>query len=134
MGLLTQRVHDKLNSSQWTLLRDLILRVSEVILEISLDCQGELAGSYVKFATGSDAMSPVYAAVWPKVLKPGRLIIGLTLPEDFQDKSLGPHPERIFYPGLTRFMVIVEGQAIPEKLSEWVKRAYEQALSPILFD
>ncbi|MEI9479971.1 MAG: hypothetical protein WCO26_25835, partial [Deltaproteobacteria bacterium] len=131
MGLLTQRVHDKLNAFQWTLLRDLILRVSEVILEISPDCQGELTGTYVKFTTGSDATSPVYAVVWPKVPKPGRLIIGLTLPEDFQDESLGPPPERIFYPGLTRFLVIEEGQAIPEELSEWVKRAYEQALSPI---
>jgi hypothetical protein len=129
MGVLTQRVHDKLNASQWTLFRDLFVRVSEVLLGISPDSQGELAGNYVKFATGSDPMSPVYAVVWPKVSEPRRLIVGLTLPEDFQAESLGPPPEPIFYRGLTKFVAIEEGQAIPEELSEWVKRAYEQTLS-----
>jgi hypothetical protein len=129
MGVLTQRVHDKLNASQWTVLRDLFVRVSEVILGISPDSQGELAGNYVKFVTGSDPMSPVYSVVWPKMSEPRRLIIGLTLPKDFKADSLGPPPERIFYRGLTKFVVIEEGQAIPEELSEWVKRAYEQTLS-----
>jgi hypothetical protein len=76
---------------------------SKVILGISPDSQGELTGNHVKFATGSHPMSPVYSVVWPKVSEPRRLIVGLTLPED--------------------------GQAISEKLSEWVKRAYEQTLS-----
>jgi hypothetical protein len=129
MGVLTQRVYDKLNASQWTLLRDLFLRVSKVILGISSDSQGELTGNYVKFATGSHPMSPVYSVVWPKVSEPRRLIVGLTLPEDFQAESLGPPPERILYRGLTKFLVIEDGQAIPEELSEWVKRAYEQTLS-----
>ena len=129
MGVLTQRVHDKLNASQWTPLRDLFVRVSEVILGISPDSQGELTGNYVKFARGSDPMSPVYSVVWPKLSEPRRLLVGLTLPEDFQAESLGPPPERIFYRGLTKFVVIEEGQAIPEELPEWVKRAYEQTLS-----
>ena len=128
MGVLTQRVHDKLNASQWTPFRDLFMQVSEVILGISPDSQGELTGNYVKFTTGSDPMSPVYSVVWPKVSKPGRLIVGLTLPQDFLAESLGPPPEPIFYPGLTKFLVIEKGQAIPEELSEWVKRAYEQTL------
>jgi hypothetical protein len=130
MGVLTQRVHDKLNTARWRLLRDLFLRVSEVMLGISPDSQGELAGNYVKFATGSDVMSPVYSVVWLKVSEPRRLIVGLALPEDFQTEALGPPPEWIVYRGITKFLVIEEGQAIPEKLSEWVKRAYEQALSP----
>ena len=129
MGVLTQRVHDKLNASQWNAFRDWFMRLSEVLLGISPDTQGELAGNYVKFATGTDPMSPVYAAVWPKVSEPRRLIVGLTLPEDFQAESLGPPPEPIFYRGLTQFLVIEEDQAIPEELSGWVKRAYGQALS-----
>ena len=40
----------------------------------------------------------------------------------------GP-PERIFYQRLAEFLVIEEGQAVPEELSEWSKRAYEEALS-----
>ena len=63
MGVLTQRVHDKLNASQWTPFRDLFVRVSEVILGISPDSQGELAGNYVKFATGSAPMSPIVPAL-----------------------------------------------------------------------
>ena len=128
MGVLTQRVHDKLNASQWKFFRDSFMRLSDVLLEISPDSQGDLAGNYVKFATGTDPMSPVYAAVWPKVSEPRRLIVGLTLAEGFHAESLGPPPERIFYRGLTKFLVIEEGQAIPEELSEWVKQAYEQAL------
>ena len=104
------------------------MRVSEVILGISPDGQGELTGTYVKFTTGSAPMSPVYSVVWPKVSEPRRLIVGLTLPEDFQAESLGPPPEPIFYRGLTKFLVIEVGQAIPEELSKWVKRAYEQTL------
>lgn len=129
MGVLTQRVHDKLNAPRWKLLRGLFVQVSEVMLGISPDSQGELIGSYVKFATGSHPMSPVYSVVWPKVSEPRRLIVGLTLPEDFQAESLGPPPERIFYRGLTKFLVINEGQTIPKEFSKWVKRAYEQTLS-----
>jgi hypothetical protein len=129
MGVLTRRVHDKLNTSQWTLLRELFVQVSEVILGISPDSQGELTGNYVKFATGSAPMSPVYSVVWPKMSKPRRLLVGMTLPEDFQAESLGPPPEPIFYRGLTQFLVIEDGRAIPEELLEWVKRAYEQTLS-----
>jgi hypothetical protein len=129
MGVLTQRVHDKLNASQWKVFRDLFMRLSEIILETSPDSQGQLAGNYVKFATGSDPMSPVYSVVWPKVSVPRRLIVGLTLPEDFQAESLGPPPEPILYRGLTKFLVIEDGQAIPEKLSEWVTLAYEHTLS-----
>ena len=128
MGVLTQRVHDKLNASQWMLFRDLFVRVSEVILGISPDSRGELTGNYVKFTTGSDPMSPVYSVVCPKVSKPGRLIVGLALPQDFLAESLGPPPEPILYRGLTKFLVIEKGQAIPEELLEWVKRAYEQTL------
>jgi hypothetical protein len=129
MGVLTQRVHDKLNTSHWKAFRDRFVRLSEVLLGISPDNQGDLTGNYVKFAAGSDPMSPVYAVVWPKLSEPRRLIVGLTLPEDFQAESLGPPPEWIFYRGLTKFLVIEEGQPIPEELPEWVKRAYEQALS-----
>jgi hypothetical protein len=129
MGVLTQRVYDKLDASQWNAFRDSFVRLSEVLLGILPDSQGDLAGNYVKFSTGSDPMSPVYAVVWPKMSEPRRLIVGLTLPEDFQAESLGPPPEPIFYRGLTRFLVIEEGQAIPEELSGWVKRAYGVALS-----
>jgi len=129
MGLLTQRVHDKLDALQWKLIRDFLVRVSEVILEISSDAQGDLAGSYVKFATGSDPTSPVYAVVWPKMSLPKRVIVGLALPEDFEAEPLGPPPERIFYRGITKFVVILDDEAMPEGLSDWLKRAYEEAFS-----
>jgi hypothetical protein len=37
MGVLTQRVYDKLIASQWRPLRDLLVRVSDVILGVSPD-------------------------------------------------------------------------------------------------
>ena len=130
MGVLTQRTHDKLSTQRWKALRDLFVQVSKVILAISSDAHGDLAGSYIKFTTGSHPTSAAYAVVWPKVSAPKRLIVGLALPEDFEKEPLGPPPERIFYQGLTKFLVIEEGQSCPEELAEWARRAYEEALSP----
>jgi hypothetical protein len=127
MGRLTQRVHDRLNHRQWKSIRDLFTQVSKAILGISPEAQGEMAGTYVKFTTGADSASPVYAAVWPRFSVPKRLIIGLALPENSEAELLGPPPERIFYRGLTKFLVTCEGQAIPEELSVWAKRAYDYA-------
>jgi hypothetical protein len=88
-----------------------------------------LAGSYIKFTTDSHPTSAAYAVVWLKVSAPRRLIVGLTLPEDFEAVGLGPPPEPIFYQGLTKFVVIEEGQAIPKELAGWAQLAYEEALS-----
>ena len=129
MGVLTQRTHDKLSTPRWKALRELFIQVGETILEVSPDAQGDLARNYVKFTTNSNATSAPYAVVWLKVTLPKRLIVGLTLPEDFEAESLGPPPEPIFYQGLTEFLVIENGQAVPKELAEWAKRAHEEALS-----
>ena len=128
MGQLTQRVHDRLNRPQWKSIREVFTQVSKAILGISPEAQGEMAGTYVKFTTGTDPTSPVYAAVWPRFSAPKRLIVGLALPEDFEAEPLGPPPERILYRGLTKFLVTPEVQAIPEELSVWAERAYDHAL------
>jgi hypothetical protein len=130
MGVLTQRTRDKLDTAQWIALRDLFDRVSEPVLQTSPDAQGDFAGTYVKFTTGSHPASAAYAVVWLKVSAPKRLIVGLALPEDFEAELLGPPPERTVYQGITKFLVIEEGQAVPEGLAGWAQRAHEQALSP----
>ena len=129
MGVLTQRLRDKLSTPRWKSLRDLFVQVGEAILEASPGAQGDLAGTYGKFTTSPHPTSAAYAVVWPKVSLPKRLIVGLALPEDFEAAGLGPPPERIFYQGLTKFLVIEEGQAFPEGLAGWAERAYEEALS-----
>ena len=129
MGVLTQRTRDKLRTPRWTALRGLFIQVGEAMLGVSPDAQGDLAGTYVKFTTGSHPTSAAYAVVWLKVSAPKRLIVGLALPEDFEAAGLGPPPEPIFYQGLTKFLVIEEGQAVPQGLPGWAKRACEEALS-----
>ena len=129
MGVLTQRTRDKLNTPKWTALRDLFLQVSEVILEISPNAQGDLAGTYVKFTTDPHPTSAAYAVVWLNMSAPKRLIVGLALPEAFELEGLGPPPEPILYKGLTKFLVVEEGQVVPGGLSGWAKRAYDEALS-----
>ena len=129
MGVFTERTRDKLSTQRWKVLRDLFIQVGEAILEVSPDAQGDLAGTYVKFTTTPHPTSAAYAVVWLKVSAPKRLIVGLALPEDFEATGLGPSPEPIFYQGLTKFLVIEEGQAVPEELAGWAKLAHEEALS-----
>jgi hypothetical protein len=128
MGMLSQRVHDHVDALHWRRIWHLFVSVAEILLEFSPDARGELAGRYVKFTTGSQPTSRVYAAVWPKPSPPRRLIVGLALPEEFEAESLGPPPEPIFYRGITRFLVILEGRSIPEGLSRWAKEAYDHAV------
>jgi hypothetical protein len=130
MGVLTQRARDKLNTPQWKSRWDLFVQVSEAVLETSPDAQGDLAGSYLKFTTDPHPTSAAYAVVWLKLSAPKRLIVGLTLPKDFEAAGLGPSLELIFYQGLTRFLVIEEGQAVPKELTEWAQLAYAEVLSP----
>ena len=128
MGTLPQEIHDKLNTPRWNRIRDLFLQVSEALLAASSDVHVELAGQYVKFATSSHPSSPAYAVVWPKMSVSRRLLIGLALPDDCDAEHLGPAPEAVFHPGLTRFFVINEGQPLPKEFSEWAKRAYDYSL------
>ena len=129
MGALTQRTLDKLSTPKWKSLRALFVQVAKVVLEVSPDVQGDLAGTYVKFTTSQHPTSAAYAVVWLEVSAPRRLIVGLTLPEDFEAAGLGAPPEPVFYQGLTKFLVTEEGQSIPKGLAGWAKRAYEEALS-----
>ena len=129
MGVLTQRTRDKLNTSRWTGFRDLFMQVSEAVLETSPDAQGDSTGTYVKFTVDPRPTSAAYAVVWPKGTLPKRLIVGLALPEDFEAELLGPPPEPVFYQGLTKFLVIEEGQPVPQELSTWAKLAYDEVLS-----
>lgn len=129
MGRLTDRVHEKLATPRWKPLRDLFVRVAEAVLKTSPDAQGDLAGTYVKFNTGPHPSSAAYAVVWLTLSLPRRLVVGLALPEDFEEAGLGPPPEPVFYQGLTKFLVIEEGQAVPGGLAEWARRAYENAVT-----
>jgi hypothetical protein len=129
MGVLTERTRKKLDTPRWSRLRDLVILVGETILGVSPDAQGDLAGTYVKFTISSHPSSPAYAVVWLKLALPKLLIVGLALPEDYEATGLGPPPERVFYRGITRFLVVEEGQAAPEELSTWAKLAYQEAFS-----
>jgi hypothetical protein len=128
MGVLSQRVYDKLKTNRWNPVRDLLLQVSEILLGVSPDARGDLAGLYVKFSTGPDPTSSVYAVVWPRFGLVQHLVIGFALPDGFDAKGLGPVPKRIVYRGLTKFLVIKQGQAIPRELPQWAKQAYHHRL------
>jgi hypothetical protein len=130
MGPLTERVHNKFNTPAWKSLRDLFVQVAETILKVSPNAQADLAGSYVKFfASGLAPIHSTYAAVWPRVTLPKRLIVGLALPEDFEAERLGPPPERIVYRGIKKFLVIEEGGTVPQGLSGWAKLAFDEVVS-----
>lgn len=127
MAELSQRIIGKLGGACWEPLRSQFMQIGRLLLDVSPHADSELMTSYVKFTTKSDSNNPVYAAVWLKSSK--RLIVGLSLPEDFDAKELGPALPGTTYKGLTKYFVVEPGGAVPKGISEWAKSAYHHALS-----
>jgi hypothetical protein len=125
MGELSQRIVAKVSGPAWEQLRGQFMQIARSLLAVSPQAESELFTTYVKFRTGSDLNSPVYAAVWFKSSK--RLIVGLSLPEDFTAEGLGPALPGTMYKGLTKYFIVERGGAVPPALAKWIQIAYQNA-------
>ncbi len=127
MGILSQRIIAKVSGPAWETLRGQFMQISRLLLAVSPDADSELMTSYVKFTINSEANSPVFAVVWLKNSK--RLVVGLTLPEEYEAEGLGPSLPGTMYKGLNQYFVVDRGDVVPKSLAEWAGVAYQNALS-----
>lgn len=121
---LDEKAVQKVSGPSWEPLREDFVKLSEDLLSVSQDTASQLTTIYVKFCTTS-AMNEVYAVVWIKTSK--KIVVGLSLPEDFEDDRLGPPPKGHAYKGLTKYFSVTEEEPVPKRLSRWAKLAYETA-------
>jgi len=121
---LDERAVQKASGSAWKPLREDFFKISKILLSVSPDTRSQLTTIYVKFCT-TNGMSEVFAVVWIKTSK--ALIVGLSLPKDFEDVGLGPPPTGLAYKGLTKFFTVTLDDPIPNGLLGWAKLAYKTA-------
>ncbi len=124
---LSQHIVAKVSGPAWEQLRGQFIQIGRLLLAASPEAESELFTTYVKFRGNSQLNSPVYAAVWFRCSK--RLIVGLSLPEDYDAAELGPALPGTMYKGLTKYFVVERGAAVPKALAEWARLAYRQALA-----
>ena len=121
IGRLDENAVDRVRGPAWNALRAAFLDASRVLLAVSPEATSELTTIYVKFCT-SAAKNVVYAVVWLKNSK--QIIVGLSLPGDDGSPLLGPPPPGTQYKGLTKYLTIRAGGAVPDALADWARQAF----------
>lgn len=139
MRELPQHIIAKVSGPAWEQLRRQFIEIGRLLLTVSPDAHSELLTTYVKFtintvpqrhvvqAQPSFGEQRVFGAVWYKNSK--RLIVGLSLPEQYEAEELGPPLPGTTYKGLNKYFVVERGGAVPKGLAEWAGPAYQNALS-----
>jgi hypothetical protein len=124
---LSEDAIKKVSGPAWEPLRQVFLDLSDILLGVSPDTIGVLTTIYVKFQVTSAAGSSVFAVVWLKNSK--QLVVGLALPDNIESPLLGPAPPGTKYKGITKYLVVLPGEAWPEELRQWAEVAYQHALT-----
>lgn len=121
---LDERAVQKVSGPTWETRREDFFKMSETLLSVSPDTASQLTTIYVKFCTTS-AMNQVYAVVWIKTSK--AIVVGLSLPDDFEDERLDSAPKGHSYKGLTKFFTVTTESPVPTPLLRWAQLAYDTA-------
>ena len=127
MGELSQHTIAKVSGPVWEQLRGQFMKMARTLLAVSPDADSELMTTYVKFTVHTAFQSHVFAAIWLKSSK--RLIVGLSLPEEYEAEELGPALPGTMYKGFNKYFVVERGGTVPKGLAEWAALAYQNALS-----
>jgi hypothetical protein len=118
---LDEKAVARVSGPAWEALRAAFFDASQVLLAVSPEATSELTTIYVKFCV-SAAKKDVYAVVWLKNSK--QIIIGLSLPEEVESPLLGPPPQGTQYKGLTKYLTIRPGEAVPDAFGDWTRLAF----------
>lgn len=123
MERLDPRAIERISGPAWSRLRLQFEQIHQALIDVAATVHGTLTTIYVKYTDDDRCRSEPFAVLWTKTSK--QLVLGLALPETFNADLLGAAPPRHSYAGLTRYLVIAEGETIPVELAEWGRAAYE---------
>jgi hypothetical protein len=127
MGLLSERAKNYVSGPSWEPLRPAYFSICDAFLGLDVQAKGELTTIYVKFSVVTESAEQVYAVIWLRTSK--RLVLGMALPEETESPLLTTAPQGCKYKGLTRYLTINPGDALPPELDLWAKQAYEQVIT-----
>src|SRR4051812_12525760 len=127
MGLLSERAKEYVSGPAWRSLRPAFFAVCDMFLAMDSRAKGELTTIYVKISVVTELGEQVYAVIWLRTSK--RLVLGMALPEETESPSLTVAPKGCKYKGLTKYLTINSGEALPSDLDLWAKQAYEQVIT-----
>ena len=123
MGTLSDRAWERLSGESWNALRASFLRVNDALLSVSPEAFADLTTIYIKYSVSPSPTSPVYAVVWVKTAK--QFVVGLALPENVSAPELTGPPQGMKYKGLTRYLVVRPGDAVPAAVDQWARLAFD---------
>ena len=126
---LSDEAIQRISGPSWEPLKQNFLDMSEVLLSVATDAVGVLTTIYVKYQLVGNPSLGVYAVAWLKTSK--HIVVGLSLPENFESPLLGPAPTGTKYKGLTKYFTLMPGESVPEQLSQWARVAYQHALANV---
>ena len=103
MERLDPRASKRVSGPSWAKVRPQFERINEALLAVSPETQGMLTTVYVKYAP--DPHQQPFAVLW--VRKSTELVLGLSLPEEFESPHLGESPVGCKYAGLTWYLTVL---------------------------
>ena len=119
---LDQRAINKVSGPAWQNMRPTFDVLTDALLSVDATSRGELTTIYVKFTSSETAGRP-YAVLWLR--KATELTLGLALPDGVESPLLVGAPRGCKYAGLTRYLVLRQGDGIPDSLAEWSRIAHD---------
>ena len=126
LSRLSRTAVAKVSGDAWAPLRPLFMELSQDLLAVSQDAQGELTTIYVRFTVTTEVASPAYSVIWIKSIK--QLVVGLALPPaSINAAQIVPCPKGYNYKGLTAYFVLKPGDQIPENFDALSVLAYNEA-------
>ena len=112
----------RVSGRAWDELRPLFLQVSDTLLGVSATAVGVLTTIYVKYQLEDSPTSPVFAVVWLK--KSSQLVVGLAVPDEIHSPCLVEAPKGMTYRGLSRYLALQAGCALPADFRAWAEQAH----------
>jgi hypothetical protein len=123
---LDEKAIKRLSGQAWEAILPQVETINAALIGVSPTASGKLARVYIKYTTVETGDQP-FAVLWVKAS--AEVVLGLSLPEDF-DTSTIPSPEKpICYRGITKYLVFRVGvEDVPADFATWAYAAYQNTL------
>jgi hypothetical protein len=122
-----ERIAKRISGPTWDSIREKLVEVQNILLNINESATAELTTIYVKYKVSDDPLAHVFGVMWLKTAK--NVVLGLATPEKICHKDIIDAPNGMKYKGLTSYLEIKEDRDIPEELKSWATKAFEHAIT-----